>query len=134
MINLSLFPHIKEGDAIAIASVKVEVNSREHHDRRQGSAHESDTLSVDHARERSSSNPRSPTSPSPKYGKHDVGHERRYMFIARDMSKDLKIKNQNLEISVAKHVADVFGFKHRSNCVVSLVRYMIETYGEVLTL
>ena len=130
VLNLSLFPYIKDGDAVAISAIKVETNGRDHQDRRQGSAHESDSLSVGHARNRSTSNPRSPTSFSLKESKHEIGTERRYMFIARDMSRELKIKNQNLEISLAKHVADVFGFKHRSSCVVSLVcrlRFIVES-------
>lgn len=125
VLNLNLFPHLKDGDAVAICAAKSETSLRDNQDRRQGSTHDSDNLFVDQSRERSSSNPRSPTSPSPKDGKHDGGSERRYMFIARDMSKDLKTKNPNLEISVAKHVADVFGFKHRSNCVISAVCYLM---------
>lgn len=121
VLNLSLFPDLREGDTIAITAIKQEPNLRDFQDRRQGSAHESDTLSVDVPRERSSSNPRSPVSASPKGCKHDNAGERRYMFVARDMTREQKVKSPTLEISIAKNVADVFGFRHRASCVLSVV-------------
>jgi len=58
VLNLNLFPHLKDGDAVAICAAKSETSLRDNQDRRQGSTHDSDNLFVDQSRERSSSNPR----------------------------------------------------------------------------
>ncbi|PQE03649.1 putative IML1 Vacuolar membrane protein [Rutstroemia sp. NJR-2017a BBW] len=52
---------------------------------------------------------------------HDSGLGRRYLFLVRDMPKELKHKHPALEVSVAKHIADVFNLKHRSNVLLSTV-------------
>lgn len=46
-----------------------------------------------------------------------TGHQKaadspnRYIFVVKDMPKDLKAKNPTVELYVAKHIADVFGLK-----------------------
>lgn len=121
VLNLSLFPDVKEGDAVAIVGFKMENSVRDFQDKRQASMHESDTLSAAVARDRSTSNPRSPVAASLNEWKHDVDQGKRYLFLARDMTKEMKAKHPGLEVSVAKHIADVFCLKHRSNVLLSTV-------------
>jgi hypothetical protein len=45
--------------------------------------------------------------------------ERRYLFALKETPREMLARHSNLEISVTKHVADVFGFKHRSTVLVS---------------
>ncbi|KAL8348481.1 hypothetical protein RB601_002447 [Gaeumannomyces tritici] len=40
-----------------------------------------------------------------------AGAGRRYLFIAKDMSKDLKTRYPNVELYVAKHIAEAFGMR-----------------------
>jgi hypothetical protein len=47
--------------------------------------------------------------------------ESRYLFAVKDMSKELKSKQPSLEVSVAKRIADVFGFKHRAEVLLTTV-------------
>lgn len=121
ILNLSLFPDVKAGEAMAIVGLKLDTSIRDFQDKNQGSMHESDTLSAGMQRERSSSNPRSPISASPNEFKNEGDLGKRYLFIAQDMPKEMKAKHSNLEISVAKHIADVFCLKHRSNVLLSTV-------------
>ncbi|TLD23860.1 hypothetical protein PspLS_06803 [Pyricularia sp. CBS 133598] len=37
--------------------------------------------------------------------------DRRYLFIVKDMSKDMKLRHPKVELYVAKHVAEAFGMK-----------------------
>jgi hypothetical protein len=52
---------------------------------------------------------------------HDVGFGKRYLFLAKDMPKELKLKQPALEVSLAKSIADVFNLKHRSNVLLCTV-------------
>ncbi|KFY02318.1 hypothetical protein O988_02210 [Pseudogymnoascus sp. VKM F-3808] len=57
--------------------------------------------------------------------------EKQYLFTLNEMNKEMASKHPNLEISVAKHVADVFGFKHRSNVLVTTTTAAITTASHV---
>ncbi|OBU00341.1 vacuolar membrane-associated protein iml1 [Pseudogymnoascus verrucosus] len=57
--------------------------------------------------------------------------EKQYLFTLGEMNKETASKHPNLEISVAKHVADVFGFKHRSNVLVTTTTAAITTASHV---
>jgi len=72
-------------------------------------------------RERSNSNPRSPGRINDAHPKHDVDLGKRYLFIAKDMTKDMKAKQPTLQVSVAKHIADLFCLKNRSNVRITMV-------------
>ncbi|EDN92381.1 hypothetical protein SS1G_08244 [Sclerotinia sclerotiorum 1980 UF-70] len=50
-----------------------------------------------------------------KGSKHEAGFGKRYLFLAKDMPKELKLKQPSLEVSLAKPIADLFNLKHRSN-------------------
>ena len=45
----------------------------------------------------------------------------RYIFVARDMSKELKARSLDADISVAKHIADAFGIKRASQVLLGPV-------------
>jgi hypothetical protein len=48
-------------------------------------------------------------------------NEKRYIFVAKDMPKDLKIRFPSVEVYVAKHIADVFGMKKGSQVALTPV-------------
>ncbi|KAK0119594.1 vacuolar membrane-associated protein iml1 [Cadophora gregata] len=125
VLNLDLFPEVKAGDLMAIVPLKPESGLRDFQERSQTVKRDSDTLSTSMQRERSSSNPRSPGTSngnSKRHGsdaKHDPDLRHRYVLIARDMPKDMKAKQPNLEVSIAKHIADAFSLKARSHVLLS---------------
>lgn len=47
---------------------------------------------------------------------------KRYICIVKDMTKDQKAKMPNVEVYVAKHIADVFGMKKGSQVILTPVR------------
>ncbi len=49
---------------------------------------------------------------------HEV-EEKQYLFTPKEMSKEMLARHPKLEVSVAKHVAGVFGFKHRTNVLLA---------------
>lgn len=48
--------------------------------------------------------------------------QRRYIFVVKDMPKDLKARYPASEVYVAKHIADVFGIKKGSQVLLTPVR------------
>ncbi|KAG6006173.1 hypothetical protein E4U21_007283 [Claviceps maximensis] len=50
---------------------------------------------------------------------HEYGHdpERRYVFVAKDMTKEMKARHPDVEVHIAKHIADAFGLKKGSQVV-----------------
>jgi hypothetical protein len=46
---------------------------------------------------------------------------KRYICLVKDMSKDQKIKMPNVEVYVAKHIADVFGMRKGSQVLLTPV-------------
>jgi DEP domain-containing protein 5 len=46
---------------------------------------------------------------------------RKYIFVVKDLSKELKIRHPGLEIYVVKHIADVFGMKKGVNILLAPV-------------
>ncbi|KAH0536028.1 hypothetical protein FGG08_007077 [Glutinoglossum americanum] len=46
---------------------------------------------------------------------------KRYVFIAKDMGNEQKARQPNLQISLAAHIANAFGFRNKQLVVVSLV-------------
>lgn len=47
---------------------------------------------------------------------------KRYLFVVKDMPKDLKARFPHVEIYVAKHIADAFGMKKGSQVLLAPVR------------
>lgn len=122
VLNLDLFPDVNPGDVMAIMALKTDSGVRDFQEMPQTTKREGEALPTPMQRERSASNSGSP-GPT-RHGsdaRHDVEHGNRYLFVAKDMPTDLKAKQATLEISIAKHIADAFGLKHRSNVLLSTV-------------
>ncbi|KAH6676504.1 vacuolar membrane-associated protein-like protein IML1 [Halenospora varia] len=118
VINLDLFPNVQAGELMAVMALKTDSGVRDFQESSQMIRKDSDTLSANMQRERSNSNPNSPGGSGGTHAKHDVDPKKRYLFIAKDMSKEMKIKQPHLEISVAKHITDTFCLKARSQVLV----------------
>ncbi|KAL6862750.1 vacuolar membrane-associated protein iml1 [Amphichorda felina] len=43
----------------------------------------------------------------------------RYVFVAKDMSKDMKSRQPDVDVSVSKHIADAFGMKKGSQVILA---------------
>ena len=121
IINLALFPDVNPGELMAIVGLKTETSVRDFQDKSNRLTHEVDSLVTPMKRERSSSNPASPQARNGDDHKPDSYLGRRYLFTAVDMPREMKVKHSNLEVSVAKHIADVFCLKHRSNVLLTMV-------------
>lgn len=123
VFNIDLFPEVKSGELMAIMALKTDSGVRDFQEKPQTSKRDSDSLATAMQRERSSSNPRSPGTVNGNSGdaKNEIDVWNRYLFIARDMPKDMKVKQPSLEVSVAKHIADSFGLKNRSNVLLTTV-------------
>jgi len=123
ILNLDLFPDVKAEELMAIVALKTDSGIRDFQEKAQASKNDNDSLVTSAQSERSSSNPKSPSQANGKDIKHDVDLGKRYLFVAKDMSKEMKAKQSNLEVSVTKHIAEVFGFKNRSNVLLTTVRF-----------
>ena len=121
VLNLDLFPDVKAGELMAILSLKTDSGVRDFQDKAQSSKVSGEHIAPANQAEPGSSNPTGPVPTNGSDVNHDVDNGRRYLFVAKDMTKEMKTRQKNLEISVAKHVADVFGLKHRSNVLVTSV-------------
>ncbi|OWP03142.1 vacuolar membrane-associated protein IML [Marssonina coronariae] len=116
VLNLDLVrPEVKVGSLMALTALKTDSGVREFKEKIQTSKG-SDNLGTTMERQRSSSNPGSPGADlgNTSDAKYEIDTWNRYLFIVKDMPKDMKAKHQGLEVSVAKHIADAFGLKHRS--------------------
>jgi len=123
VLNLDLVPGIRAGDLMAIIGLKTDTGVRDFQEK-PASKKDIDAHITTIQRERSSSNPQSPNHNIGTDSKHDVDLGKRYVFIAKDMPRDLKMKNPTLEVSILKQIADVFSFKHRSIVLLTEVRYL----------
>lgn len=116
ILNLDLFPEVKAGDLMAIIPLKTDSGLRDFQDPKQD--FDSVTSSGQfgkHILNQSGHGHRRKSS------RHDVGFGKRYLFLAKEMPKELKLKSPGLEISLAKPIADVFNLKHRSNVLLCTV-------------
>jgi hypothetical protein len=118
VLNLDLFPNVKVGELMAIVALKAESGIRDFQEK--APKKDFDGLSSSAHLERSVWS-QFGRAQRLKNTTHDSGLGRRYLFLVRDMPKELKHKHPALEVSVAKHIADVFNLKHRSNVLLSTV-------------
>jgi hypothetical protein len=116
VLNLDLLPGVKPGDLMAIISLKTDSGLRDFQEKAQ-QTFEKDVENMGTHTQRE----HSIAQANGDHIKHDIDMERRYLFIAKDMCKDLKAKHPSLEVSVTKHIADVFGFKQRASVLVTTV-------------
>ncbi|KAI8956140.1 vacuolar membrane-associated protein iml-1 [Xylaria longipes] len=87
---------IQPGNLMSIAPVKADMDRS---DRLQGSLYGSSRPSYQ----------RASTAPADTRANDDAA--RRYVFVAKDMPKDLKTRMPNVEVYVAKHVGDAFNLR-----------------------
>jgi len=132
VLNLDLFPDVKPGELMAIVALKTDSGVRDFQEKVQVQRKDTDNLGTAIKRERSNSHPKSPAQINGTDAMHDVDLGKRYLFIAKDMPKEIKLKQPNLEVSVAKHIADVFCLKHRSNVLLTAVRQPIVLHQPTL--
>ncbi len=119
VINLDLFPDVKAGELLAIVALKTD--AREFQEKTQIPKKDVENLANALQRKRSNSNPHSPGRINDAHPKHDVDLGKRYLFIAKDMTKDMKAKQPTLQVSVAKPIADLFCLKNRSHVLITTV-------------
>jgi hypothetical protein len=131
IFDLDLFPDVKPGELMGVLALKAEPGVRDFQDQPQTSKKDGDTLSTAMHRQRSNSGPESPSTVNGN-ARRDSDIGKRYLFIAQAMSKEMKSKQPSLEISVAKHIADLFCLKHRSQVLVSTVSEPISRATETL--
>jgi len=120
LLNLDLFPDVKAGELMAIIALKTDSGLRDLQEKTQPIRKDSDCLTVPVQRATSGSSPKVLDSNGTS-SRHDLDFGKRYLFIAKDMPKDLKLRQPGLEISVYKHIADAFSLKHRSSVLLSTV-------------
>ncbi|PKS07305.1 hypothetical protein jhhlp_005907 [Lomentospora prolificans] len=95
LLNLDLFGHdIKPGTLVSISVVKTESDKGSNHQSKQGSS--------DHGRNNKIGSIQESECDKSKH---------RYVFYAKDMSRDLKSRYPHVEVYVAKHIAGNFGMK-----------------------
>ncbi|TVY94159.1 Vacuolar membrane-associated protein [Lachnellula willkommii] len=119
VLDLDLFPDVKPGELMHVVALKADSGVRDFQEVAQPSRKDGDSLSATMQRQRSNSNSDSPSTASGNYARRDSDTGKRYLFIAQEMSKEVKAKQSRFEISVAKHIADLFGLKHRAQVLVS---------------
>ena len=125
VLNLDLFPDVKPGELMAIVTLKTDSGVRDFQDKAQSLKLTGENIASTAQTERGHSNPKSPVEVNGTDVNHELNHGKRYLFIAKDMPKEIKTRQPSLEISVAKHVADVFSLKHRSNVLVTTVSTLV---------
>ncbi|KAI1170650.1 vacuolar membrane-associated protein iml-1 [Nemania sp. FL0916] len=97
---------IQPGDLMAITPIKTDLDRP---DRLQGSFYGSSRPPY----------PRASTAPADNRASDDGS--RRYVFVAKDMSKDQKARMPSVEVYVAKHVGDAFNLRKGTQVVLSPV-------------
>jgi DEP domain-containing protein 5 len=133
LLNLDLFPAntIKTGDLMAIVALNTDNTVRDFQDRCASSKKVLENL---------------PASFQPSLNGLDIEPhnectcnierdgdlESRYLFAVKDTSKELKSRQPSLEVSVAKRIADVFGFKHRAEVLLTTVSLAQSIYYVVM--
>ncbi|KAI9742687.1 MAG: vacuolar membrane-associated protein iml1 [Claussenomyces sp. TS43310] len=132
IVNLDLFPpnSVRLGELMAIIPLKTDTGVRDFQDRRPPSTQSFDALRSSFSATLGITNgSASGTASADAY--HDVDLGNRYLFAAKAMSKEMKAKHPSLEISIAKHIADAFGFKPRSNVLVTSANPAVATASHV---
>ncbi|KAI9679233.1 MAG: vacuolar membrane-associated protein iml1 [Caeruleum heppii] len=134
ILNINAFPcnTVRTGDLVEIVSLKSEtsIHDFQHlNDARHG------TDQIRHSRHYTGGAPE--TSSATGEGSNelkttdepfvdesvqpDPDIRKRYLFIVKDMSSEQKSKQPNLQVSLAAHIASIFGFHNRMQVVVSVV-------------
>jgi hypothetical protein len=127
VLNMDLFPagSIKPGDLMAIVALKTDAAIKDFHDKNQPVKKGAEMLSVSLQPDTNFEERKSSMGTVSVDGQHDIDNEKRYLFAIEDMNNELRAKQSNLEVSIAKHIADLFGFKHRSNVLLTTVCFIL---------
>lgn len=56
---------------------------------------------------------------------HDAGIGHAYIFVAKDMSKEMKARHPEVEVHVAKHIADAFFMKKGTQALLRPVSHAV---------
>lgn len=120
VLNLDLFPDVKAGELMAIVALKTDSGFRDFQDKSALNRADVDSGTAS-GQFGSYIWTQSGHDHRGKGSKHDMGFGKRYLFLAKDMPNDLKLKQSALEVSLAKPIADVFNLKHRSNVILCTV-------------
>ena len=131
LLNLDLFPDVKPGELMAIVPLKTDSGVRDFQE--QAQRIDVNDIGLSAPREMTNSNPGLPGVGSSGDLKHDVDLGKRYLFIVKDMARELKAKHPKLEISVLKNIADVFCLKNRSNVLLTVSLQLPPTTEPALT-
>lgn len=124
LLNLKLFQRddLKVGERMAIVALKTDtigVRDFQNKDRSAKKGHNDISASV-HLDASLLDVPLSREGLG-KEALHNADDEKRYIFAVKDMGSETRSKQPHLEISISKHIADAFGFKNRSNVLLSTV-------------
>jgi hypothetical protein len=122
ILNLDHFPDVKVGDLMAIVEIKTDPPLRDFPENVTAQKAEGEALSTPLPGARSNSKPNSPGGAPASSVKHDLDTGRQCLFIAKDMSKEMKARQPTMDVSVAKHMADTFHLKSRAQVLVITVR------------
>jgi hypothetical protein len=123
VLNMNLLPEgtVKPGDLLAIVALKADTAGKEFQDKNLLAKKGTELLSASVQVDTSAAERKSLTGSISVDASQDIDLGKQYLFAVKDMSKELKAKHPTLEVSIAKHIADVFGFKNRSNVLLTTV-------------
>jgi hypothetical protein len=125
VLNLELFPDVKPGALMAIVALKTDSGVRDFQEKTLSLKPIVETPGAKSYTEWSQSKPKSPSQVNGPDASYDIDLGKRYLFVARDMPLDMMAKKGNLEVSVAKHIAEAFGLRNRSNILLTTVSVLI---------
>ncbi|QSZ28751.1 hypothetical protein DSL72_003256 [Monilinia vaccinii-corymbosi] len=120
ILNLDLFPDVRAGELMAIVALRTDSGLRDFQDKSTLNKQDIHSAAASghfgkYIRNQSGQGHRE------KISRYEVGFGKRYLFLAKDMPKELKLKQSGLEVSLAKPIADVLNLKHRSNVLLCTV-------------
>ncbi|KAI9765893.1 MAG: vacuolar membrane-associated protein iml1 [Geoglossum simile] len=133
ILNFALFPKgsVRAGDLAEIVALKSNSEVRDFQDAvpknpRDANAFEGSSIGAGAERRQSPSNTLNLEDTTNK-----SLQSKRYVFIAKDMSSEQKLRQPNLQISLAGHIANPFGLRNKAIVVVSLVDKYMNTASHV---
>ncbi len=108
---------------MALVALKTDSGVRDFQEKAPTLTRDLTVLAISAQHEQSNSTDRSSASVSVTEPKYDIDMEigHRYLFIAKEISNEMRTKQPNLEISVAKHIAEIFCLRHRSTVFITTV-------------
>jgi hypothetical protein len=135
ILNISAFPvdSLKVGGLAAIVPIKSDVNVRDFQEEAQeassddagGSKRRGPGSKAGSGLKTKRSNlavqSHSKSDCGARWNGQEIDESKRYVFRVQDMSNEQRTKQPTLQISLASHLAQVFGFKNRTPVMISMV-------------